>query len=126
MYPIVAKPGLYLRRQDSAPSEPINAATFHQIGRTLTASIIDLESLAIDHEVKSENASREIIAQVVAQAASSLSDLCSILEHVQDEPTPVTCPRCTGRGWIGQSIYGKERKPCERCGGSGTVEQAYT
>ena len=120
------KAPLYLRRRDAGPSEALNAAAFHQIGRTITSAIIDLESLPIANVDKSERMDRQTIAQIVQAATRSLSDLCNILERVQDEPLPMTCPKCIGRGWIEKPRDISGRQPCPRCEGAGVVEDGIT
>src|SRR5688500_4375960 len=50
----VTNPSLYYRRMDGTPSEPLNAATFHQIARSLNDIIIDLQGIDIANVDKSE------------------------------------------------------------------------
>lgn len=117
------KPGLYLRRKDGAASEPLNAATFHQIARTITDAVLDLEGLPIASPDKRDRMDRKEIAEIVQQATGSLSNLCDTLERVQDQPAPYTCIRCHGRGFVGPLPRQEGRQTCPRCGGAGLVEE---
>jgi hypothetical protein len=113
---------LYLRKLDGSPSEPLNAATFNQIGRQLHDIIRDLERLHINHVDKAENMPRDWIDDEVRAAAHSLYHLTEMLRRVQDHPTPLTCVRCAGRGRVPNYRDIENRgKPCQLCGGSGVA-----
>lgn len=105
-------PRLYLRKRDGSPAEPLNAATFHQIGRTIHDIIMDLQSLQIANSIKSERYSRGIIHAEVQGATHALHQINELLERVQDAPLPYTCTRCHGKN-----------PDCDRCGGTGLVEE---
>ena len=120
----VTNPALYYRRKDGSPSEPLNAATFHQVARTMNNIIIDLERLHIADVDKSKRTDRQLISDAVQAATNSLNDLSEFLKQVQDHPKPVACLRCAGMGWTELPGDGYRRKPCTICDGVGLLEEA--
>lgn len=112
MEPIIAEPRLYLRRKDGTASEPINAATFHQIARQIHDITMELDRLHIANVEKSERWSRRIIYESVQDASHSLHLIQERLRQVQDNPAPYVCKWCHGK-----------RPNCEHCDGTGLVQE---